>query len=328
MNKPVMIQRGGAWLRLLRDQLYDARRFFRHSASRSVRFSDGQLRARLLQKAHSIEKGLSMPTVRGGFGAAALRELRGLIAEHQARGLDPAERGYRKARHAIAAYVAFHEQAGAAIPEPLGFVHDLAEPLHDASAGGVDMIDRAEIARLSRADFAGLVRARRSSRTFAPTPVDPALVRQAVGLALWSPSVCNRQSARVHIVDEPALLARVLKVQGGNRGFDDQVAAVLVVTSYLGSFMGARERNQGWVDGGMFAMSLLYGLTYVGLGSCPLNWSARAEQDKAFRDVLPIPDDESVVMLIAIGNLPDTFRAPVSPRLDVDTVLGHIGAVA
>jgi nitroreductase len=156
---------------------------------------------------------------------------------------------------------------------------------------------------------------------FAEGPVNSEAIRSAVALALRSPSVCNRQSARVRYLTDRSLLEKVLTVQGGNRGFGHQIPGVLVVTSYLGVFRGARERNQCWIDGGLFAMSLLYALTYGGVGSCPLNWSSDAAQDKALRELLGLPRDEVVIMLIAVGHLPENYRVASSPRMVLEEVL-------
>lgn len=310
---------------LMRNHAYDARRYFASAASNARPMDDDQLRARLFQKAHSIEKGLSLPDVRGGFGAAALTELRQLIAEYDRRGLDGTDPSYAMARFAIAAYVAFHATHGLEIPEKLSFVRGLAADMPDVARGGVEDVDGATMRARARRDFAELVAARRSTRIFADTPVEPESIRAAMRLALRSPSVCNRQSGRATLVTDRALLDRILPVQGGNRGFTDAIPAVLVVTAYLGVFRGARERNQCWIDGGLFAMSLLYALTYVGLGTCPLNWSADAQKDKKLRAIMDIPDNEVVIMMIAVGNLPEQYRVAVSPRRTLEDCFRVVG---
>lgn len=305
---------------LLRNEMYDARRYHANTASKAVPMDDDQLRARLFQRAHSIEKGLAMPEVRAGFGAAPLGELRDLLAEHEHRNLDRTDPAYQMARHAIGQYVAFHCDQDAPLPEALSFVRALGEAQPDSSRGGYQQLEAAATRKAGAGDFASLVAARRSVRMFSDEPVDPALVSQAVALALRSPSVCNRQSARARYVTDRVLLDKLLAVQGGSRGFGHQVPGVLVVTSYLGIFRSASERNQCWVDGGLFAMSLLFGLTYVGLGSCSLNWSADMVKDKALRSLLDLPENEVVIMLIAVGNLPESYRVATSPRLEMSQV--------
>jgi hypothetical protein len=48
-----------------------------------------------------------------------------------------------------------------------------------------------------------------------------------------------------------------LSYQNGNSGFGHTVPALFVITSDMRIFEKSGERNQGWVDGGLFAMALV-----------------------------------------------------------------------
>ena len=73
-------------------------------------------------------------------------------------------------------------------------------------------------------------------------------------------------SRGVHAYDDERQ-QQVIAVQG-NAGFGDRVPLVLVITSDLQTFFAPEERNQAWIDGGMFAMSLVHALHSLGLASC------------------------------------------------------------
>lgn len=81
---------------------------------------------------------------------------------------------------------------------------------------------------------------------------------------------------------------------------------LLLVTSDIRAFMNNGERNEPFVDGGLFSMSLLYALEAYGLAACPLNAMFNLSQDRQTRELLDIPDYEFPVMYIAVGN----FRNP------------------
>ena len=68
-------------------------------------------------------------------------------------------------------------------------------------------------------------------------------------------------------------------------------------------------------------MSVLYALHSLGLGACPLNWNVTAGRDRAMRQRAGIPDNELVVMMMAVGHLPDQFYVPASQRQPADTIL-------
>ena len=190
-----------------------------------------------------------------------------------------------------------------------------------AGEGGTVLVERARIHAAARLDLADFFARRHSIRQFSAEPVAAVLVAQAVAMAQKTPSVCNRESGMVHAAFEPGIKERLLALQNGNRGFGDQAGCVLVVTSRLDTFLSVGERYQGWIDGGMFAMSLVYALHSLGLGSCCLNWSVEPEADIALRRVGGIPDDQLVIMLLAVGHLPERLRVAQSPRRPLDDVL-------
>jgi len=114
---------------------------------------------------------------------------------------------------------------------------------------------------------------------------------------------------------------QALDWQPGNKGFGHLASRGLIVTADLQSFSGTGERNQPFVDGGMFAMSLLYALHALGLGACPLAWSMRPAQDREMRKALGIPDSEAVIMMISVGHLPDSLQVAKSHRMPIEHVL-------
>ena len=123
---------------------------------------------------------------------------------------------------------------------------------------------------------------------------------------------------------EQKLKEQLLSYQNGNRGFGHKLGVVLMVTVDLRHFDLIGERNQGWIDGGLFAMSLVYGLHAASLGTCMLNWSEDCESDKAIRKAFNIPDYEIIITMIGAGHVPKKFEVTASPAPDVDEVLSII----
>jgi nitroreductase len=163
---------------------------------------------------------------------------------------------------------------------------------------------------------------RRSIRSYdrsRPVPLED--IRQAVATALSTPSVCNRQSWRVHLYSDPETIQRVISHQNGNAGFGHTVPALAVVTVDTRLFTGAGERHQKWIDGGLFAMSFVYALHARGLASCMLNWSMSNAASSRLRGDAGIDDHEDIVTLVAVGYTQGDYRVARSPRRSVDAVL-------
>lgn len=166
------------------------------------------------------------------------------------------------------------------------------------------------------------VRNRHSVRNFdMHRSVDAGVIADVVSLAGTTPSVCNRRSYRAHFYDDPEAIAGLLSLQNGNAGFGHTVPALIVVTERRSAFVGAGERNQRWVDGGLFAMSLVWLLHAFGLGSCFLNWSQPNSQTRRLRAIGRIPETEDVIVLIAIGYPAEGHRVARSPERSLSDLL-------
>ncbi|AXI48876.1 nitroreductase [Sulfitobacter sp. SK012] len=189
-----------------------------------------------------------------------------------------------------------------------------------SALGGITQLNTERSDEFAEA-FRALALSRHSVRQFSDTSVDAKLIHDATLIAAKSPSVCNRQSARLHHITDPDLKQKALEIQGGNRGFGAQIPELLIVTSDLSSFLSSAERYQCWIDGGLFAMSLVYALHSKGLGTCMLNWSVDASRDIALRKHVDIPASENVIVFIAVGHLPKNLTVATSPRRHVEQIL-------
>lgn len=161
---------------------------------------------------------------------------------------------------------------------------------------------------------------RRSVREFVNTPVQDDDIARAVLIAMQAPSVCNRQGPRVHQFDDPRVIKSVLAIQGGFSGYR-MPPRLLLVTADLDAFLFAAERNQPFIDGGLFMMSLLLGLTHVGLGSCSLNTAMGTEKEQAIRKLIDIPEHEVFISFIAVGHYDSEVLVPRSKRTELSQVL-------
>jgi nitroreductase len=275
--------------------------------------------------AHGIEKGLALPDPRPGFGSEKVQLLLDSLGAYLRRyGSDAL---IEAALSALDAYVLFNRQHGLGMTDLASRIQGLWSASCGASntspeptGGGIREVRATEIHAACSLDLARFFQYRFSVRQFSDTPVDVAQIRDAIQMAQKTPSVCNRQSGRVHVFANDDLGARVLACQQGNRGFGERADKILVVTSELGSFLSVGERNQCWIYGGMFAMSLVYALHSKGLGTCCLNWSVEKESDQKLRGVAGIAPSENVIMLIAVGHLPDRLRVAYSPRKPLEQI--------
>lgn len=307
---------------LRRATVYDRRVYAAGSGLFRATRHAASLEASLIKAYHRIEKGLALREPRPGFGRDAVDTVLADVAQL----LDAGAGGLSivRALNTLDEYVRFNRRAGSDLSwlEPrLAALRARAAGLPAVTDGGTVEVTREQIHAAARHDMSAFFAHRYSVRQFSDQPVDPGLIRQAVLMAQKTPSVCNRESGTVYAAYDARRRAELLALQNGNRGFGDQAGCVLVVTARLDTLLSVGERYQGWIDGGLYAMSLVYALHALGLGSCCLNWSVEPEADVQFKRLAGIPADQQVIMLIAVGHLPERLRVAQSPRRPIDTIL-------
>lgn len=155
---------------------------------------------------------------------------------------------------------------------------------------------------------------RSSLREYSGDEVDIDIVKRALVLAQKSPSSCNMQPCHVYLIKNPKLLLKAMNIQSGNRGFGHKINGLLLVTVDQTAFISSSERYQHWIDGGMYAMSIVYALHSLGVGSCCLNWSEDPRRDLRLRSDLGIRGEHSIVMFISYGWPEEENKVCVSPR--------------
>lgn len=283
-----------------RETLLDGKRYERYSAPDDGGISAGlrgsHLEAHMTKDYHGVEKGLSLRDPRRPFGKAVMERLDLLIPAAEAQGVNA--RFLDHAHSARSALLEWNESGAIA--------EDLSPVREDAHRG----IDKPEQFFMSR----------RSVRDYDSRPVPSEILTEAVSLAINTPSVCNRQAWRVRFYRDDADKAAIRSFQNGNSGLGD-VPVMALITVDAGLFAGVGERNQPWIEGGLFSMSLVWALHGLGVDSCMLNMCQPNRVMDALRQQMNIPEHELVIMLMAVGYGREGHRVARSPRRATDEVL-------
>lgn len=268
---------------------------------------------------HVIEKGLVIPDheFRPNFAHSMVEQLVRILKDETELEQFVSAKQIAAARTALQAYVKRHADMGlsTAVEIPASVLPPTTHPPQEA-VRAVSMPNLEDACTFTR-----VITSRTSLRDFRPDQApSPEAIEQAVDIARWTPSVCNRQTSRVHYFTGP-LVQELLALQSGNRGFGHRIPALIVVTSDLRLFVNSIERYQAWIDGGMFAMSLLLALHSGGIGTVPLNWAVLNSRDNALRKTADIPAWERIIMMIGCGFPNEDAIATRSTRRKVSEIL-------
>jgi len=297
----------------------DRRRYSAHSSAVRVGDTKEKLHALVTMAYHSLEKGLSLRSPRPGFGQEHAKVLIERLSRY--RRLFGDDRLTEVTFNVLESYRLFNAKHGFSfdwlnsilLERPIG-----KDPLPILCIEATRAQTKLDLPIGNCFDFEKFANSRHSVRQYSPEPVSKALLDKVFTLAQKTPCVCNRQSARVLVLTSHADIQDALKIQGGARGFETEVAALLIVSTELAEFQSVGERYQNWIDGGMYSMNLLYALHAVGLVSCCLNWSKNHDTDEAMHGRFSIPDSERIVLVISVGHPLDTFSVAASNRRPLD----------
>jgi len=305
---------------------FDTWKYARFSRSFKKSTSQANDQALLTFYYHKIEKGLALPSPKLGFGVSWISTDFLPLLETYTRVYGADEDDIvATCRKALEAYVAFH--ASSCPASAVSTVETVKEYLDGSSSvsgdcsGGVKEFDAKTLEASWAMDFGVFASARHSVRVFARKTVNRDLVERAVSIAQKAPSVCNRQAWRVYGLTDPVAIRSALTFQNGNSGFGDQIPCLLLITCDSSAMLFDYERNQIWIDGGLFSMALLYALQSVGLASCCLNLCIPWTVEKRLATLYRLPPSERPIMMIAVGHLPERVVVANSQRKTLNAVL-------
>ncbi|MFK3936216.1 nitroreductase family protein [Alkalihalobacillus sp. NPDC078783] len=299
----------------------DLKRYYTHSYELTESKTKRHMETDLIFFYHKIEKGLSLPNPRVGFGEKAVRhlveKLDNYVSEY---GWD---RTAQICLNSLYSYYDFNKENDLILDKLYSELENLKDMSkfknNQITAGGVTNLTKEDIEN-ANVNFKDFALARHSLRNFSPGEVSLESIKDCVKIAQKTPSVCNRQSTKVYVY-EGEEMKNVLNHQNGNAGFGFGANKVLIITVNLEDFRGPKERNQAYIDGGLFSMSLIYAFHSLIIGTCALNLSLNYDDELRLKKEAKIPNSEVTIMMIAVGNYPDTFKVADSPRRNLEEVL-------
>lgn len=295
----------------------DKKRFQKYSSRKGGTDDYSNLRSKVMYYTHQLEKGLSRKNFRYGFGVSAITSLTDSLVKMKNYPEWENDDFYRNGISALSAYQVKHQNSQSKTPNFDTLPPEILEEVEqcDGNTAGVIEYTLEEKKENEHINFKELAMNRYSIRDFNQNAtVKMEDIYEAIDISIKSPSVCNRQPSRVKIITNKKIISKVLELQGGFGGYELPDKLILI-TSDLTVFLRSQERNQSYIDGGLFSMSLLYALEYKGIGACPLSTNIPEEKNGRIREILNIPDNENLIMFIVCGIMENQVKCPKSYRM-------------
>jgi nitroreductase len=297
----------------------DYMRFVRNSAIFAfIIGNEEKILGNIIADYHVIEKGLTMPEPRLGFGKVKIIKL----AKHCEDFIKKYGYSNKQLRQAIVVlqeYRLYHKDKNFELESSLlDRIKALEGKIGNLIPSKQGRVTAEEYFKYRKDSFDKYAISRRSVRNYSDEDIPREALVNAVKIATTAPSSCNRQASRVYIYEDKEQIKEILEVQGANRGFGHLANKLVIVTAELGYSHGVYERNMPYVDGGIFAMNLLNGLHFNEIIACPLNCYFSVWKDKKLRKLCGIKKSEVFIVMISCGKAHDEFEIAQSYRYPVE----------
>jgi len=171
-------------------------------------------------------------------------------------------------------------------------------------------------------EFKDLVQLRRSHRKFTTEEIDAEDVRLIMRAALMAPTSKGQRAWQFVVVDDPLDIEKLSDAKDLGSQFMKGAPLAIVV-------LGDPLQNDCWIeDGSIAAISMQYQAEALGLGSCWVQMRGRGladgtSADTVIRGILDIPENFSVLCVLAVGHKADERKPQNEDKLKWENV--HVG---
>ncbi|MBQ8361076.1 MAG: nitroreductase family protein [Bacteroidaceae bacterium] len=158
---------------------------------------------------------------------------------------------------------------------------------------------------------------RSSVREFSDKPITDKELEAAIQIASYTPTACNRQTARLYHFNTKPMIKKMVDNQLGPQGWCYNATSCFVITVNQCYFGGGYERHQALIDGGLYAMNFVWGLHLNHIATCFKMFVREPKREKEFKRIANIPKNEIPVVLVLAGHYKSTpVISPKSVRIN------------
>lgn len=293
--------------------------WFRFDLSQSSLLAQDKraLLAGLLVTSHVVEKGITMPNCRLGFGYERVRDIINRTKSY----IGIFSEDYIEIQivlNILEQYLKLHEESNFSLPDDIqSGISSLLTYKNKETAKCKEY--KYDDIFSEKDSYIDIVNSRHSIRWFSEKRVPNELIIKAVELAKKAPSSCNRQSINLYVLNDKEKIREVFNIQRGNRGFGDTADKLLLVTSNMKCY-NYSQHSMALVDGGIFLYGLLLALQYYKISACTLNADLKPYEIKSIKNIFGFSDSEIPVAFIIVGYPPQKFKVPGSQRVNTDQI--------
>ena len=179
-------------------------------------------------------------------------------------------------------------------------------------------------------DFKTLISKRQSVRKYSDVKVSHDVLNRCMEAVRLAPSASNSQPWKFIITDEEPVREKLARatfsdIIAFNRfAMNAPVIVVIVIDNpklITRVAMSVKKRDWQLIDIGIAAEHFCLQAAEEGLGTCMLGWF----DEKKVKEILNIPDDKTVGLMISLGYAPDGYPLRAKIRKPLEEITSYNG---
>ncbi len=273
---------------------------------------------KILLNEHALEKGMTSRIPRR-FGVNKIKEIINCLDLYDKNGWQK-DFAYNLGYSILVEYEKFYNKQGWVDAKEYKIVKNKIKNISPQVKSGTIDITKEMFIDDTKIDYDKFLSSRRAFREFSNKKILESDIKKAIKMATKTPTACNRQMIKVYYVDTPSLREKVMKFSHGFTGFRRETVNMIVVTYDESSLCDPAEIMQGYFNAGLFSMNFINALHSLGIGSCFLEYINSYKEEAEMKQLLGIPKNEKVAVMIAVGYYPDSSVVPCSTRKPLEEI--------
>jgi nitroreductase len=282
------------------------------------------IEAAITRRYHGLEKALSFSKRKKNFGEKTVLDLLRLLNIYKNNYGLTSGQPFESCIKALREYARLNAASNTNIAEKIRtLLKGVTTGQSEGGNGCTLTFTREYLQNCAKNNFEELCLNRYSIREYTDKPISIKEIEKAIRIAQKSPSACNRQSVRTYYSCDKKRINLLAKFKPGNKGFLNLNTLIILTTDFRTHDL-PQERHQGFIEAGMFAMSLIYYFHYLGYGTCALHASFKPRTEKKIKREFGINADEALCLMISVGNMQNHISVPHSCRYPLDYICNNL----
>ena len=183
---------------------------------------------------------------------------------------------------------------------------------------GAYVLTREELEKDFKIDYKKFIKSRHSTRNYKNMELKAEDIKEAIEIAKYTPSACNRQYVKVHYYPKGNLKQNVLEFSVGKGGIYLEGVNTFIITFDVNGLNGIGERNQGYFNAGLFSTNLINAFHSLGIGTCFIQFNNSVKDEEKLKLLNGIPSNERIAVILYAGYYDDKSIFAVSPRKEYE----------